>query len=209
KAINENGRGVSVEGNILNSKKQVVQNFKSVHKGMGYVDFQPVQGEVYTAQIALDDGSIQTYPIPAVASLGTVLRVLNDPGRDSIEIKIDASEALQQANDTYFFVGQARGVVCYARQVALRDNPILKIPKNIFPTGIIRFSLLNKELGSLNERLTFVNHGDGLKLELHANATTSSTRDSVSLDIIAKDTDGNPIQGTFSIAVTDDNQSLG
>ncbi|RZK70045.1 MAG: hypothetical protein EOO92_21420, partial [Pedobacter sp.] len=48
KAIGEHGKGVDVEGSIYDSKGNHITEFKSLHKGMGTLNFQPAAGEKYT-----------------------------------------------------------------------------------------------------------------------------------------------------------------
>ena len=58
----------------------------------------------------------------------------------------------------------------------------------------------------LNERITFIDHGDNLKINVSANKAFYKTRDSVSLNIRVTDNKDLPVSGNLSLAVTDDGQ---
>jgi hypothetical protein len=207
KAIGEDGKGTYVSGELYNSKGQEVTSFSSSHKGMGSFMFLPKTGESYTARINLADGKSKSYAFPAVKVSGTVLRLNDNPQSDSLELIISASPDVQQARGSYYLIGQSRGVVCYAAALGINKNNIRTlIDKSKFATGIARFTLLNSQRQPLNERLVFINHQDELKIAITTNKTFYTKRDSVSLDMQVTDALGKPVQGSFSIAVTDDSQ---
>jgi hypothetical protein len=58
----------------------------------------------------------------------------------------------------------------------------------------------------MNERLVYIAHNDNLKIAITPHKTSYTLRDSVSLALQVSDKDGKPVQGTFSLAVTDDTQ---
>lgn len=198
KAIAEDGKGVSVSGRIIDSKGQRVVNFVSAHAGMGNFEFTPVAGEVYSAKI---EGITKTYPLPAVKLSGTALSV-KSAGKDSLRIQISSTADVKGA---YYLIGQSRGVVCYAQTIS---TPAISkmVAKNLFATGIVRFSLINSANQPVNERIVFVNQHDQMNISVDPDKAVYGTRDSVALSIKVTDAKGNPIEGNFSLAVTDNSQ---
>ncbi|MCH5598103.1 hypothetical protein [Niabella ginsengisoli] len=71
KAVDIYGKGADVKGIIKDNTGKVIDSFRSVHNGMGYVWLQPVAGQTYTA--LLENGS--TYPLPLVEPGGYLLQV--------------------------------------------------------------------------------------------------------------------------------------
>ncbi|WP_449439493.1 hypothetical protein [Pedobacter steynii] len=51
KAIAEDGKGVSFEGNVYDSKGNVIAQIASLVNGMGSFEFVPKEGETYTARL--------------------------------------------------------------------------------------------------------------------------------------------------------------
>ena len=206
KSVGEDGRGVAVEGKILDSKQQEAAVFKTVHKGMGAFELNPKVGEVYTAEIILPNGLKKSYPLPAVKTSGTVMNVNNPVNSDSIEVSISA--AAIPDTESYYLVGQTRGIIYYAKNLKVNNGTVKSwVPKRLFPGGIARFTLLNKEYKPLNERIIYIDDYEG-KLNIVVTSDTSSyqSRDSIALNILVKDIEGRPVQGSFSLAVTDDSQ---
>jgi hypothetical protein len=203
KAIDADGKGVAVQGNIYDSKQQVVASFKSAHGGMGAFDLIPQANETYTAKVTLAGSSVKTYSLPPVKNIGTVLKIRTVKAGDSLAITVMAT----QANGSYYLVGQSRGIVCYGAVVNLVNNAIKsKISTAVFPTGIARFTLLNAARLPLNERAVFINHHDNLQIDMKPGKAFYNSRDSIALKLHVTDKDGNPVKGKFSLSVTDGNQ---
>ncbi len=203
KAINADGEGTDVEGVIYDSEQHEVAAFKTIHKGMGTFYFTPLAGESYTAKVTLPGNLTKIYRLPQVQNGGTVLKVRNIAGADSLAITVTAS----QPNGSYYLTGQSRGIVCYASAFNLVDHVArLKVAKAAFPTGIARFTLLNGEERPLNERIAFINHHDNLQIDIKPDKPSYKTRDSIAFAIHVSDKNRNPVKANFSISVTDDSQ---
>ncbi|MEO6524610.1 MAG: hypothetical protein ABIN91_23195 [Mucilaginibacter sp.] len=207
KAIGEDGKGTDVAGKIYDSGDKEICRFKSLHKGMGSFEITPQAGEHYTAKLISPEGSFKSYPLPEVKLSGTQLSIENPGHRDSIMIKVSASAEIIQSNDAYYLMGQSRGIVCYAATINLKEGINRSVlNKNLFPGGIARFTLLNKDKLPLNERVIYIDHQDNLKVKITPDKQAYCVRDSIALSIQVKDKDGRPVQGSFSLSVTDDSQ---
>lgn len=207
KAINEDGRGTNVSGKIYNSKAQEIAAFSSTHKGIGTFDLLPQAGEIYSAKIKLPGGLYKTYPLPGIKSSGTALQINNPFQSDSIEINLNATADIVAAGNIYYLIGQARGIVCYGAAFNFNKGAVkISVSKKTFPSGIARFTLIGPDKNALNERILFIDHDDNLNIQLSSNKTLYRQRDSVALSIKVSDKNGAPVQGSFSLAVTDDGQ---
>lgn len=207
KAVGKDGKGIQVEGKILNSKQQEVVLFKSAHKGMGSFELTPEPGESYLAQLSLKDGIVKTYPLPEIETTGTVLSVTNPAESDEVEVRISASADIRNSTTSYYLIAQARGVVCFAKAIRFNGKVLSsQIPKSIFPSGITRFTLLNENQQPLNERIIYIDHNDNLNISIASERTLYQPRDSIALAIEVKDKEGKPVLGSFSLSVTDNKQ---
>lgn len=204
KAIGEDGKGTNVTGKIIDSKQNEVASIKATHAGMGSFTFTPKANETYTAKI---NGIAKPYNLPMVNTTGTALSITSTT--DSLQVTIATTPTtITTPATTYYLIGQSRGVVCYAKTITLDGNTTIKTAaaKDQFPTGIARFTLINQNHQPLNERQVFINHNDNLNITIETDRQNYTTRDSVGLTITVKDKDGKPVQGNFSLAVTDDSQ---
>lgn len=203
KALDAHGRGVDVKGTIVDDGGMEVCTFVTLHRGMGVVSFTPEAGKRYTA--VLGDGS--RYPLPALESSGAVLRVVNDPKSDSVAVMIEVSPDL--LGRVYHFTAEAReSVGIRGSTPPLVGTYVRSFAKELFPSGVVRFTVYDSDLVPVNGRSVFVWHDDDLKLELTSDRMAYAMRDSVGLTLRVKDAEGHPIPvGSFSVAVLDTAQA--
>ena len=207
KAISEDGTGTPVHGTIVNSNGLVVADFSSEHLGMGSFSFTPQQGDNYEAKTVLANGIIKTYPLPQVKQSGINLHVFNGPDHDSLIVIVSATADIIKNTGRYSLIAQAAGKVCYAANL-LFDQGIINglVAKNKFPTGLVQFTIFNSENAPVAERLIFIDHGDGLNIELSTDKPIYHPDDSIALHLKVTDKHHNPVTGSFSLAITDDSQ---
>ncbi|NNU33819.1 hypothetical protein HK413_06095 [Mucilaginibacter sp. S1162] len=201
KAIGEDGKGTPVLGAIYNSKGDEIVSFATIHNGMGSFEFTPKAGEVYTAR--LSKPVIKSFELPKISAVGTVMHINNPKQGDALNVTLQGTNSLTTDTACYL-IGTSRGAVYYTQKVDL-TQPALSVDKKLFPTGIARFTFF---IGKrpLNERAVFIDNHDQLNITVATNHPTYRKRDSVSLTIAVKDKSGLPVQGNFSLAVTDDSQ---
>lgn len=205
KAIGVNGLGAFVSGVVRNSRNNEIAKILPSHLGMGLFDFIPQIGETYTANITTSGGELKTYSLPLVKPGGVLLQIANRLKDDSISVSIDCTH--EQAGKLFYIIGHANGMACFG---AVIRNGVsekhLSISKSIFPTGVATLTLLDTLKQPVCERSFYIDHNDNIKVSLVINKAVYEKHDSVGIQIIATDTSGQPVQGTFSLAVTDDNQ---
>ncbi|RFZ91781.1 hypothetical protein D0C36_10010 [Mucilaginibacter conchicola] len=204
KAIGTNGRGINVSGTITDSRGNKVTTFRSGNCGMGNFMLTPLAGERYTATITTGSGS-KTFALPKVQASGLGLFVLNHINSDSLRITVSASADVLKQGSPYFFIAKSRGVIHYAAIMNFDNKSALTsyLNKNLFPTGITHLLITDDKGRTLNERLVFIDHHDALKIQVTAPPQIAA-KDSVDLNLLITDSNGKPVQGTFSLAVTDD-----
>ncbi len=208
KAIAEDGNGAEVSGKIYNGKNEEVASFASSHKGMGSFELKAMDISGYTARVMLN-GIPKNFPLPSVKNIGSALRITNSVSSDSIKATITVSTNLATTSSAiYHLVGQAGGKVYYDEEIPVNDNTFITkaVAKDLFPTGVVRFTLMNPGRQPMNERVTFVDHYDNLDISIKAAKESYKIRDSVSVAIEVRDSEGRPVEGSFSLAVTDDSQ---
>jgi hypothetical protein len=207
KAVGDDGHGVNLTGKIINTVNNTeVITFQSLYKGIGIFDLAPQPGDVYVARITLPGGQTKDVPLPAVKTSGTELRVRNIAERDSMDVFVFLSPDLVKPGGAYYLVGQSRGTVCFGAGISTgKPFATVHVAKSLFPTGVAHFTLLNTANQPLNERLTFINHHDDLKINIQADKGFAP-HDSIPVKISVNDAAGKPVVGSFSVAVTDDAQ---
>lgn len=204
KAIGTDGLGKEISGTIVNSKNEQITEFSTVHKGMGSFFLLPQQDERYSAIYKLNGKTNKTI-LPIAKDEGTSLRINSLANKDTVVIYVRATPLYHQQD--YQLLAQAANEVIMNIKLDLKLGFMtLKIPKNSFPDGIIHFTLLSPTQVPLNERQVFINRNLHINLQVDPNQTSYETRDSVSLELSAKNEKGLPLRGSFSISVTDDSK---
>lgn len=207
KAINEEGKGVEVSGGIYNSKGQKITDIATIHRGMGTFDLKPELNETYTARIT-NKGKELSFTMPAAKPSGLVMNIDNISNKDSVIITVTPSANITQAGAMYYLIAQSRNVVCYGANVNTGKSKIrLSAPHTAFPTGVARFTLLSQQDQPVAERIIYVDHHDQIRLSITPSKQIYTNRDSVNLELTAIDKDGAPVEGSFSLAVTDNAQA--
>ncbi|MDQ7948004.1 MAG: hypothetical protein REI93_04145 [Pedobacter sp.] len=200
KAVASHGKGIPLTGTIYDSKQVKVCDFKSNDKGMGFFSLTPADGETYTAKINTAFGEF-TKSLPKSQATGT-----------AIGVKMQADSVVFTVMSTLpatplILLGNARGTVIFSAAISPgTSGRIIKIAKSNFPSGVAQVLLMDDRFQVRNERNFFLNFQDALQLELSSPSVQYVKRDRIPLQLMANDSEGNPISGSFSVAITADDQ---
>lgn len=154
KALDANGKGMHIEGEIVTQSGEWVTQFNSNELGMGYFFLpQPDSSLTYTARInsQVEKGLTFTYPLPAVVKRGNRLSVV----KQGENIRIMAvSNYLKQ--DSLYVRASCRGVGYFEVKGRLADGQLMfSLPVRALPEGIIAFTLTDAAHQPIAERLFF------------------------------------------------------
>ncbi|RZK44126.1 MAG: hypothetical protein EOO90_00245 [Pedobacter sp.] len=203
KALDVNGKGIAITGQIVDSQQKNVISFSSNEKGMGVFTMLPRDQERYFAQVSYKGGN-QTITIPKTATDGIILKVDNEYLSDSITVTSFST----RTNETFTILGQAKGALCFIASTKFDNihSKSFKISKKEFPTGVAQVLILDEKGKLLNERSLFINHKQHLNIALQPDRPFYGIRDSVSLLVNVNNPEEKPTISSLSISVTDDNQ---
>ncbi|WP_084237551.1 hypothetical protein [Pedobacter africanus] len=152
-------------------------------------------------------GSKSIKPVTRITDKVAALEVVSLPGKLQLEVAVLPLDDTLPATDHYL-VALSRDVVCYAVPIDLKGGKIVKfIDKQLFPTGMTRFVVLNRSLQVVKERMVYIDQQDQLKISFSTAHAVHKAMDSITLQIQVADKNNVPLQGSFSLAVTDDGQT--
>lgn len=201
KSLNSNGLGISVSGKIINNKGNEIVSFDTPHKGMGIVRFYVAFDESYYA--LMDDGTKITLPSPYRS--GTLIQVRNDRNNKDITAKIFASNDKQ--SQEYILNYSLKNDILFSKKIYLnRQDTLITIPFSVLKAGIGRIQLIDQQGRILNERACFIPNEKKLNIQIELPKKEYHIYDSIPLVLKVTDTKGKPVQGSFTVAVTDDKQ---
>lgn len=198
KAVDENGEPVDVSGKLFQGTTPV-NEFKSIHAGMGSFYFTPVPGARY--HICLDSLKTDTiYALPLIKDKGIVLHLLRSE-KDSLVFNILQNHA--SVAQIIFLRLQIRGRVQVIASGILRDSLMVQLPTINSPQGIAEVTLFDQQMRPLAERLVYVNPHKSLNITTTLSKAVYKTREKVSIKIKTSDKDGTPVQAIIGLNVYD------
>ena len=198
KALRPDGLSVAVEGRIVDDRTgEEVARFETLHAGMGKVCFTPRAGHTYTAECRNEFGSERKFRLPEPTDDACVLQILPSSERFTVTTLRGAKAPEEELQ----LLIHCRGQYCYSGAVA--DEP-LNFDKGDFPEGVLQVLLLDSENNVLSERLLLnVDEKHQPQVTVTPDKERYGPREKITLRLQFRDEEGNPLQGDFSVAVTD------
>lgn len=202
KIVNSAGKGFLVAGEIVDSKKQKVVDFKSNENGMGYFAMAPLENEKYVARFTIGNQVFER-SLPEPKPTGTSLTVDLTTNPDSLTVTTFST----LENENLLILGQSRGILCFTANFrAGAKRKTFKVAKNLFPTGVSQILVVNNKRQTINERNFFLDLNDQLIISTSASNQTFANRDSIPIQIKVTDKEGRPVETSLSMAITDNGQ---
>jgi len=196
KATGTDGKGININGVVINQRNDTVARFKSLQFGMGSFEFTPAAGNSYKAVMRIGRDNSLISDLPAVAANGYVIH-LTDNGNNRPQIKISTNVPGQPV---YLFVHSGHKVVIAQSVTPGADGTAtVQIGKEKLGQGINHITLFNSARQPVCERLYF-NRPQLLNLQAGA-SQQYKPRSPVSLNISANATGGKPLAANLSVAV--------
>ena len=196
KAIDANGKGIDVNGTIVDDKGEEMTSFQTTHLGMGSFYFSATAGRTYTAKIKLADGTDHSVSFPKAELSGYAMSV-NQLDTSNINVKVTLSADLLNKGELNLIAHRNGMVYLSAKVATAKQVAKVTIPHNKFPLGIMQLTLFSPQNMPVAERLVFVNTtSDKVDLELGKLKLSYAKREKVELELATK------TQGSYSVAVT-------
>ncbi len=211
RAVDKNGKGISVKGEITDEKGKKAADFKSGFKGIGSFEIIPETGKKYIANAVI--GSDIEIKVNLPVAVTNEIKLEIDPFEtDSIHLQILDGNSPSASNSVteFLILGQSGGQICFHKQVSLSGQQVnLNISKNSLPSGIIKFTVFDNNLIPHCERLVFLNHHQNINLEITSGKPEYLPREKVELQIKALTKDGIPCLSNLSMSVYNPELQLG
>jgi hypothetical protein len=216
KAMEFNGKGRFISGEITNSKGTVLTTFRSNHAGMGcFFLNNPHHDSTYFARIKsqFDSTMSNLYPLPIVAVRGNVLSV----SREKDELHLTCASNYM-CNDSIFIKVSCRGFIYYDVKGKLTSSETLheggsigklsfSLPTSNLPDGIIAITMMDYKRQPVAERLVFIENTENrLTIDITADTDSYAQRDLTRLNIITSNIHGEPVPASISLLVLNKEQ---
>lgn len=199
KAQGADGFSKEIEGFLFNSKGDTLTNFRSEHNGMGIFTMNPVNNETYYVTVRTNDSITKRFDLPAIEPKG--ISIAMSHYKQEIRYEIQKTEATEWPQKL-FLLAHTRGKLAILQPINPKRT-FGKMNDSLFTEGITHFMLIDEQGNALSERLIFVPDHKPNQWQITTDQPTYGKREKVSLQITAKDSEGNPVEGTFSVSITD------
>jgi hypothetical protein len=202
KAVDGNGDPVKVYGDIIDDQKKPVAKINTLNDGMGSFNLEADAARRYSAQVHFPDNSVQNVPLPNVERAGLSFRVNPAPPG---EIDLLISFIGQQRADQPILVEAVQDdgtAIAYPLQLSRGIN-VFALKKSSFSNGILHLGAFDENGSLVAERSVFIEPGDMPSIALKADSISYRPGAQNTFRLSLADGAGMPVQGNFSVAVTD------
>ena len=204
KAVSSTGKGLKIQGKIIDSKKNEIVAFNDMAFGMGAIEFMPVAGESSRAVVSFANGEQRTYDLPETKAEGINI-ILHNEDDAAFQMALIANEAYfeKMVNQPFYILGQSNGHLVYAAQATLKNSSVLiSLPKDKLPNGIVQLTIMQPDGKLLSERLVFNQSQPLLDISVKTDKTGYTKKESVKLTLQVPQIDS--LKSNYSVSVIDD-----
>lgn len=205
KCQRSNGYSGPLEGYILNQSGDTLTEIKSEHDGMGAFSFFPEKDHSYYALVRSPGCEEKKIQLPQAEGSGITLSLNQSAGK--IRYQILSSLSVNQQPDSLYLIGHTRGLLCFLLPVD-KDNYTGVVSSSYFPDGISHFLLMDQKGNKLSERLIFNYPKMKSSWALQTDKETYERREKVKVGIRLDSESELPVEGSFSLSITDNNSVL-
>lgn len=198
KALNTSGFSEEITGIVKDETGQTVCSFQTTHAGMGSFNWIPEAGKKYYAECISKAGVEKRFVLPAAETNTCTLNVQED-GEDYHIFVLYPNGIV--TGETHTLLIHQRGFPLFVQP--FRQTHRISIGKKALSPGIIQLLLLSSHGQIISERQVFVQSEKQATAHIQTDKETYTQREKVRLDITLQDEKGKPVQGNFSLAVTD------
>jgi hypothetical protein len=204
KATDHWGNPFETNGLIKSDDGTTVAVFKTYHSGTGKIQFRPIAGKKYIAEV-ITGTEKRIFQLPEVVASGLNLKVDNEKEGKMFELsRVVKDKAMF---DTVRVTADINNMLVYNTEVAFDDYPsaIGHIITTSLPSGILHFTVFDKNNNPLAERLSFVDNGEYRgKGDIITTKTGAGKKQETSFEIVFADSSS---QYSCSASATDINFS--
>lgn len=198
KALNPTGLSEQVTGYVSDNAGNIILNkIGTTYKGMGSFNLIPSAGATYYATLTNARGDTCRFTLPEVSDKALSLSACWI--KDRLHVSVNG---LNNGNTRpLYLLIHSSGITQYVGKWDVR-KPYLTFNRSDFPSGTLQLLLLDADCNPLSARMLFCNNYDQAHVTLSTRKEEHNEYDRVSLNLSLTDNNRKPLQGNFSISVT-------
>ena len=199
KAESSTGEIIDVSGVVVNQRNDTLARLHSEYAGIGSVKLRAAKGDTLWACVEDGKGNTRKFRLPLVSDEHVAIAVQ----REGNELRYRLLYPEAYPGDDAF------GLLVHTRGKVIRNDALSRhassgsLSCDALPEGITHFAVYNKDTVVVSERLVFVRK-PGPVFQLTSSRLPDEGRMPVKMGLRLVDQDLQPLQGNFSLSVTDD-----
>jgi len=199
KALNINGYPETVSGELIDENGVHIAAVETFYAGMGVFELMPEAGKRFFLKCKNQKGLEKQFVLPQPSPVAYSLAANNS---DHIML-VKVNRAVNSPDIPCYLLVHCRGEVLYFSEWDNMNEDVV-FTEDEFPAGIIQFVLFDEQMNPLSERLVFNKNYDEVNVTFLTDKETYKTREHVISSLSLFDSNGNPLTGHLSVAITDD-----
>ena len=199
KALNSGGTSEIITGEVVDGAGNLIVEVVTKFAGMGSFSMIPETGKDYFLICKSRNGQEKRFKLPAAVKTCALATIFRN-NRHYIQV-IQSPDVLEKP---LYLLIHCRGVILYFEKWNYSNNYIT-FSSDRLPSGVIQALLLDEDKHPVSERLIFnKNEAEKPNFAISFDKPFYQKREKVSSEINIADSEGNPLAGHISVAVTDD-----
>lgn len=200
KALNSDGSPANVTGNIVDETGKTCVALETRHDGMGSFVITAAESMQYYADCKNEDGKEKRFRLPDVHKGAFVLKVR----KTDRNLYVSVIRPPEENDRQLFLLLHTRGMLHYLEPWDTAYD-WLSFETAKFPSGVTQILLLDRDMKPLSERLVFLENNDQADVQVNTDRQNYEPRQLVNAMVKVTGAEGQPVRGSFSVSVTDDN----
>lgn len=198
KALDNEGRSLVLEGEIVDEQGNLITNFKTTHEGMGSFRFKGEKDKKYFARTSYLEQKKQFELPPVLETVGLNIKQKGN----KLTIQLSGNTNLNQ-DRAFYLVAHTRGFLHFVGKYVNKTNSI-ELDTKDYPSGILHLLLINDKRETLSERLVFCLNNDMAKIKSQKTNNTFGTRTHIPVNLTLFDSNGSMAEAdNISVSVVD------
>lgn len=197
KVLKPDSTSADAEGWLVNQNGDKIQYIKTLHRGMGLIEFTPKTGDTYKVEWKSPIKTENVLPEPLERGF-----TLSLSGKTDSSCQFQISSPLVEPA---ILVAQMRGKWLWDKSITLPEGKTLvEVRTKSWPAGVAQFTLFDSRKVARNERLVFINPDRRLQFKIKTDKEKYQAREKVNLSVRAVDDRGLPVGASVTVAVVND-----
>jgi len=198
KALNKSGVSEVITGKIVDENERTIVEVNTVYAGMGLFSIETEAGKTYFLVCKNQSGQEKRFKLPGAQKTYTL-----EVGQRNNRFLVGIKKSPELPEQPLYLLVHCRGLILYYN-LWNHQNSFIPLNCDQLPSGIIQITLFDGAMNPLSERLIYNKNDDQAQLIFASDKPSYQKREYVNAEIYMTDSDGNPLSGHLSVAITDD-----